>query len=44
VLAAYFDAARFWRDIGHVMALGLDDLALHLRHAERIAKAERNAT
>lgn len=43
VLAAYFDAARFWRDVEHVMSLTIPELALYLRHGARIARAEREA-
>jgi hypothetical protein len=40
ILDAYFDAARFWRDVEHVMGLGIEDLALYLEQAARIARAE----
>lgn len=43
LLAAYFDAARWWRDIEHVMSLTIPDLLTYLEHAARIAKAEREA-
>lgn len=43
MLAAYFDAWRFWRDGAEVWAMTLDELAEALRQAERIALAERKA-
>jgi hypothetical protein len=43
MLAAYFDAARFWRDIDHVMSLTIPELLLYLTQAGRIVKAEREA-
>lgn len=39
-MAAYFDAARFWRDIDHVMSLTIAELVLYLAQARRIAAAE----
>jgi hypothetical protein len=40
ILRAYFDLARFWGDVDHVMALTITELALYARHAQRIAAAE----
>jgi hypothetical protein len=36
----YFDAARFWRDIGHVMTLSPAQLRQYLAQAERLHKLE----
>lgn len=41
LLAAWFDLARFWGDVEHVMQLTIPEMRLYLRQAVRIAKAER---
>jgi hypothetical protein len=39
LIAAFFDAGYFWRDVGHVMSLTIPQLVLYLEHAGRIAKS-----
>lgn len=39
VIASYFDAAAFWGNIEHVMALTLPELLLYLQYASRIREA-----
>lgn len=43
LIEAYFDQARFWGDLGAIMRLTPRALALHARHARRIADREHKA-